>query len=110
MGKIKITINDIENDLCDLDTEYRESLAHALMDFKYLSDSPLRLSYGTEKQQKELEKVYEKPLKANEIKELISFIRNDMKGDYQYGRFNSIASKYIHNANLMEKNQKVKER
>ena len=56
----KVTISDIRESLYDanLDTEYREALARALMDFNYLSDSPLALSLGTEKQQQELQKVY----------------------------------------------------
>ena len=110
MSKIKITITDIENDLCSLDTEYREALAHCLMELKYLSDSPLRLSLGTQEQQDELEKVYNKPLNSKQIKEIINFICDEMKGDFQYGRFSCIASTYINIANRIEKSSKPKER
>jgi len=104
MSKIKITINDIEESLCSLDTEYREALARALMDFNYLSDSPLALSLGTEKQQQELQKVYETPLKAKQVKEIISYISKEMKGDFQYGGFVNIASRYNSLADKMNKN------
>ena len=64
-----VTINDIELDLSELDTEYREALARCLVDLKYLSDTPLKLSIGGVKEQLELEKVTSKPLKENQIKE-----------------------------------------
>ncbi len=110
MKKIKVTINDIENDLFDLDTEYREALAHSLMELKYVSDSPLNLSLGTEEQQEELKRVYEKPLKTKQIKEIISFMDKEMKGDFQYGSFRGVVSKYMNLANQMEKDNKAKER
>jgi len=110
MSKIKITIEDIEMRLCDLDTEYRESLANALMELNYLSDSPLRLSMGTDKQQEELKSVYERPLKSKEIKEIISYISKDMDGDFQYGRFSRIASEYMNIANVMDTKKKDMER
>ncbi len=102
MTKIKVTISRIEQDLCDLDTEYREALAHALMDLKYLSDSPLRLSYGTEKQQAELNRVYEKSLNPKQIKEIINYISKEMSGDFQYGRYSSIARDYLSIAEQMK--------
>lgn len=105
MTKIKITINDIEESLYSLDTEYREALASALMDLNYLSDSPLNLSFGTEKQQQELQKVYETPLKARQVKEIISYISKKMKGDFQYGGFVNIASRYNSLADKMNKNK-----
>lgn len=109
MAKIKVTIEEIEESLCDLDTEYREALAKALMELNYISDSPLRLSYGTEQQKQELKNAYEKPLKANEIKEIINFISKEMKGDFQYGSYTGIASMYLNMADRMNKN-KDKER
>lgn len=112
MNKRKITIEDMEFDLCDsnLDTEYREALAHSLMKLKYLSDSPLKLSMGTDKQREELKKVYEKPLNAKQIKEIVSYMSNEMKGDFQYGCFTSFISKYINIAKEMEKSKKIRER
>ena len=105
MAKIKITINDIEESLYSLDTEYRESLARALMDLNYLSDSPLNLSLGTEKQQQELQKVYETPLKAKQVKEIIGYISKKMKGDFQYSGFVNIASRYSSLVDKMNKNK-----
>lgn len=110
MSNIKVTIENIEESLCSLDSEYRESLAKVLMNLKYLSDSPLRLSYGNEKQQKELEMVYKRPLNSKEIKEIISFISKDMRGDYQYGSFAGIAKRYIDIANKIDLNKKDMER
>ena len=109
MEKIQVTIEDIDESLYSLDTEYREALAKALMELKYISDSPLNLSFGTEKQQQELKNAYEKPLKANDIKEIINFISKEMKGDFQYGGFTGIASRYLNIADKMNKN-KNKER
>ncbi len=93
----KITIADIRESLYDanLDTEYRESLANFLIDNKYLSDSPLRLYMGTEKQRKELEKVDKTPLKPDQIRDIMNYIDNDMKGDYQYDKFKDIAEEYF---------------
>ena len=110
MKKTKVTIEDIEESLCSLDSEYRESLASALIKLKYLSDSPLSLSLGNEKQQKELEMVYERPLNSKEIKEIISFISKDMRRDYQYGSFSCIAKKYIDLANKMDVKKREQER
>ena len=36
MKKRKVTINDIQENLFDLDTEYREALAETLMKLKYI--------------------------------------------------------------------------
>jgi len=112
MSKIEITvtIEDIMISLCELDTEYRESLAKALMDLKYLSDSPLNLSMGTDEQQEELKSVYERPLKSKEVKEIISYISKDMKGDFQYGRYSRIASEYMNMANAIDPKKKGIER
>lgn len=107
---MKVTINNIENDLFDLDTEYREALAHSLMELNYLSSSPLQLYYGTIDQQRELKRVYETPLKSKEIKEIIIYVSNKMKHDFQFGSFSRIVSKYLDIANQMEKNNKLKER
>ena len=45
-----MTIGMIEESLLSLDSEYRESLANCLVEKKYLSDTPLQLSLGTERQ------------------------------------------------------------
>lgn len=107
MRKEKITINTIEEDLSELDTEYREALAHCLVDLKYLSDTPLRLSIGNYEQQRELEKVRLKPLSDKQIMEIIKYISDEMKNDYQYGRFKNIASVYM---NRIGKNKKSEEK
>lgn len=103
----KITIADIRESLYDanLDTEYRESLADFLIEKKYLSDSPLRLYMGTEEQRKELEKVDKTPLKPSQIKDIINYIDNDMKGDYQYDRFKNVAEEYFSIANEMKQEE-----
>ena len=55
----KVFISDIREDLYNayLDTEYREALANSLRNLKILSDSPMNLHYGNEKEKRELEKV-----------------------------------------------------
>ena len=63
----EVTVEDIEMELCSLDTEYREALAYSLVELKYISDTPLKLKYGTEKQQNELKRFWEKPLKSKQI-------------------------------------------
>ena len=105
-----VTIEDIEMSICDrdLDTEYREALAKSLVELKYISDTPLNLKFGTEKQQKELERVWKKPLKAKQITEIINNIMNEMKGDFQYGRFLKLASYYLDTAKELQKEKKRK--
>ena len=103
MKKTIVTAEEINESLCDLDTEYREALAHALMHYKYVSDSPLRLSMGNEKQQKELERVMNMPLKSNQLREIINFISNEMKGDFQYNQYSEIENYYMQIAGKMEK-------
>lgn len=97
MSKQKITISDIRESLYDanLDTEYREALAHAMMELGYVSDSPLNLYLGTEKQKKELERVETKRLNNNEISEIIHLMMYEMRNDFQYGRFKPVADYYV---------------
>lgn len=97
MSKKAIRISDIEEDLYDanLDTEYREALANSLMTLGYLSDTPLNLYCGTEKEQKELEKVEKMSLNSNQISEIIHLMMYEMRNDFQYGRFKPVANKYI---------------
>jgi hypothetical protein len=104
---LKVTIEEIEEDLCDLDTEYREALAKGLVDMKYLSDTPLLLKYGTDMQQQELKRVYSKPLSGKQLKDIINYISKDMQGDYQYGRYKGIASMYLNIADqiIADKNK-----
>lgn len=102
----EVTVEDIEMELCSLDTEYREALAYSLVELKYISDTPLKLKYGTEKQQNELKRFWEKPLKSQQINSIIRNITMKMRGDYQYGRFMYIASKYLKIAEEMKKSEK----
>lgn len=105
-----VTINDIREDLYDanLDTEYREALAHAMMELEYVSDSPLNLYLGTEKEKKELERVEKMSLNSNQISEIIHLMMYEMRNDFQYGRFKPVANKYINISKQMEnKNLKV---
>lgn len=102
----EVTVEDIEMEFCSLDTEYREALAYSLVELKYISDTPLKLKYGTEKQQNELKRFWEKPLKSQQIDSIIRNITMKMRGDYQYGRFMCIASKYLKIAEEMKKSEK----
>ena len=53
---MKIKLSDIREATYDayLDTEYREALAHSLMGLGYVSDSPLNLAMGTQKEKEEI--------------------------------------------------------
>lgn len=99
----KITIDDINFSLCDLDTEYREALATCLVEKKYLSDTPLKLELGNEKQQTELKRVWNKPLNAKQIKEIMNYISEKMSGDFQYSGFNNIKNHYLKIANELKR-------
>ena len=105
--KYKITIEKILEDLYELDTEFGEALAHGLMEMKYVSDSPLNLSMGTKEQQKELKKVYSMSLNSKQIREIINYISNDRKTDFQYGAYLPIAKKYLEIADAMEKGKSI---
>lgn len=97
LSKKIIKISDIREDLYDanLDTEYREALAHSLMTLGYVSDTPLNLYYGTEEEKRELEKVEKMSLDSNQISEIIHLMMYEMRNDFQYGRFKPVANKYI---------------
>ena len=105
MKNKKVTIKDIRESLYDanLDTEYREALAHAMMELEYVSDSPFNLYFGTEKQRKELERVNTKRLDCNEISEIIHLMMYEMKDDFQYGKFKPIVDYYINISKEMDK-------
>lgn len=105
MNKKAIRISDIREDLYDanLDTEYREALAHSLMTLEYVSDSPFNLYFGTDKQKKELERVEKMSLNSNQISEIIHLMMYEMRNDFQYGRFKPVANKYIQISKEMER-------
>lgn len=105
MNKKIIRISDIREDLYDanLDTEYREALAHAMIQLEYVSDTPLNLYFGTEKEKKELERVENMSLDSNQISEIIHLMMYEMRNDFQYGRFKPVANKYINISKQMEK-------
>lgn len=94
------TVNSLEDLLCNLDSEYREALAKALMNLKYINDTPLKLSLGTESQQELLDRVYNQPIKAVQMQEIIDYIDSKMKGDYQYGAFRRITSNFVNKDDL----------
>lgn len=104
MKKNIVTIKDIRESLYDanLDTEYREALAHAMMTLEYVSDSPLNLYFGSDKQKEEIKRVDSMPLDANQISEIIHLMMHEMRNDFQYGRFKPIANKYISISKGME--------
>lgn len=99
-----VTIGDIREALYDayLDTEYREAMAHALMNLGYVSDSPLNLSFGTLEQKKEIKEVEERPLDSNQISEIIHLMMYEMRNDFQYGRFKPIALKFLNISEQMK--------
>lgn len=105
MKNKKVTISDIRESLYDanLDTEYREALAHAMMGLDYVSDSPLNLYFGNAKQKKEIEEVDSMLLDYNQISELIHLMMYEMRNDFQYGRFKPVADYYIKISKEMEK-------
>lgn len=107
MEKLAVTINNIEFDLYDkpLDTEYRESLANALMKLGYINDYPINLSMGTKEHQEELERVYNTPLKSKQLKEIIKFMSKEMKDDFQYEIFKPIELYYLRLADELKKKE-----
>lgn len=94
---INITTSDIRDRLWDanLDTEYREALAHSMMLLNLVSDSPLNLSFGSQEQREEIEKVETTPLTSNQLSEIIHLMMYEMRNDFQYGRFKPVAEEYI---------------
>ena len=100
---MKIKLSDIREATYDanLDTEYREALAHSLMGLGYVSDSPLNLSMGTQKEKEEIERVERKALSSNQISEIIHLMMYEMRNDFQYGKFKQIALEFL---NISEKN------
>ena len=106
----KVFISDIREDLYDayLDTEYREALANSLMNLKMLSDSPMNLHFGNEKEKLELEKVETTPLNSNQISEIIHLMMYEMRNDFQYGHFKPIVNKYIAISEKMKEKEQAK--
>lgn len=103
-----VTIKDIQESIyvAYLDTEYREALAHSIMTLGYISDSPLNLHFGTEKQKEEIERVESMSLDSNQISEIIHLMMYEMRNDFQYGRFKPIALKFL---NISENMKNIKE-
>ena len=101
-----VTIKDIQESIyvAYLDTEYREALAHAIMTLGYVSDSPLNLHFGTEKQKEEIERVESMSLDSNQISEIIHLMMYEMRNDFQYGRFKPIALKFLNISENMKNN------
>lgn len=99
----KVRIDDIREALynANLDTEYREAMAHALMVLGYVSDSPLNLSFGTPEQQKEIREVEERALDSNQISEIIHLMMYEMRNDFQYGKFKPVALKFLDTSEKM---------
>lgn len=99
-----VTINDIREATYDanLDTEYREAMAHSLMVLGYVSDSPLNLSFGTQEQKKEIQEVEERALDSNQISEIIHLMMYQMRNDFQYGRFKPVALKFLNISEQMK--------
>ena len=93
MKNTNISIKNIQEDLENLDTEYREALAKALMDLKYINKSPLEMSMGTEEEKEELDRVYNKDLRPYQIEEIIRFISKEMKEDFQFESYKTIEDK-----------------
>ncbi len=104
----KVTIGEIEERLYSLDSVYLDELGEALKKLNYLSDSPLQLQYGTEKQQKELKDFYLKTLEQRDVDKILKYVMDKMKGDYQFGAFKIIASEYISDESNIEKKIKPK--
>ncbi len=56
----------------------------------------------------ELENVWHKPLSAKKLNEIVKFISNEMKDDFQYNQFKWIENKYLKLVKDMEKQEKPK--
>lgn len=108
MKNTNISIKNIQEDLENLDTEYREALAKALMDLKYINKSPLEMSMGTEEEKEELDRVYNKDLRPYQIEEIIRFISKEMKEDFQFEEYKPIEDKYLKIAEDSKEKKKPK--
>lgn len=107
-----ITIRNIEESICDanLDSEYREALGHSLVTLELVSKAPLSLHFGTPKQREEIKRAEAMPLNANQISEIIHLMMYQMRNDFQYGRFKSVANNYINMSKEMQKENVETER
>ena len=108
MKNTNISIKNIQEDLENLDTEYREALAKAIMDLKYINKSPLEMSMGTEEEKEELDRVYNKDLRPYQIEEIIRFISKEMKEDFQFEEYKPIEEKYLKIAEDSKEKKKPK--
>lgn len=101
-GKIKVTYDDLNESLEELDTEYREALAGAVVNLNLISDYPLKLEYGTYEQREEIDRFYSMPLKPKDLKNIINYISEQMKNDFQYNLYKPIESYYLNKVKEME--------
>lgn len=108
MKNTNTSIKDIQEDLESPDTEYREALAKALMDLKYINKSPLKMSMGTEEEKEELDRIYNKDLRSYQIEEIIRFISKEMKEDFQFEEYKPIEDKYLKIAEASKGKKKPK--
>ena len=110
MQGMKLTVEDMFYDLEFLDSAYQLALVKGLMDLNYLSDSPLRLNLGNSKHKRELKNAFLKPLKASQIRELMSFIVKETKDNFQYDAFKRIHSSYCRWAKQIESYDKAQKK
>ena len=110
MEGMKLTVEDMFYDLEFLDSAYQLALVKGLMDLNYLSDSPLRLNLGNSKHKRELKNAFLKPLKASQIRELMSFIVKETKDNFQYDAFKRIHSRYLRWAKQIESYDKAQKK
>lgn len=108
MKSTNVTIKDIQIDLEELDTEYREALAKALMDLKYINKSPVEMRMGIEEEKEELDRVYKKDLRPYQVEEIIRFISKEMKEDFQFESYKPIEEKYLKIAEDSKEKKKAK--
>ena len=104
----KATIKEIEERLYSLDSVYLNELQGALKELKYLSDSPLQLEHGTEKQRRELNEFYTKQLEQKDIGKILKYVMDKTKGNSQFKAFKIIVSEYISNEFNIDKKIKPK--
>jgi hypothetical protein len=87
------TIQSIESELTNLDSEYREALAQALIDLDIITETPLQMEQNGKLDI--YEKIINKPLTRNQASKIISTIAKTMQNDFQFQEFNNIFGSYI---------------
>lgn len=88
------SISDIEEYLYNLDSEYREVLAQVIMDLGIIPDSPINMCYKND-QEDLYNKIINKQLTKKQATKIVTEIAKRMKGDFQYGQFESLLGRYI---------------